>query len=166
MSARTRTYGWADPMATVRAAEGRTGLELLRALAAGEVPRPPIADTLDFTLTEVDDGCAVFECTPSEIHYNPIGVVHGGLAMTLLDSALGCAVHSTLGAGDRYTTLETKVNMTKAITATTGRLRCEGRVVHVGGRVATAEGRVVDADGRLYAHGTSTCLVMRAGKAG
>lgn len=158
---RSRTYTWSDPLDTARAAAGVTGLEFLQKLIAGEVPPPPIASTLDFRLVEVEHGRAVFEVEPRDFHYNPIGVVHGGLAMTLLDSALGCAVQSTLPVGAVYTTLETKVNMTRAITATTGPLRCEGTTVHAGRRVATAEGRIVGAEGRLYAHGTSTCLVIQ-----
>ena len=130
-------------------------------MVAGERSRPPMARTLDFALVEVDVGRAVFEVTPSEFHYNPIGSVHGGLALTLLDSAMGCAVHSTLEAGATYTTLEVKVNMTRTITAASGRLRCEASTIHVGGRTATAEGRLLGADGRLYAHGTTTCFILR-----
>jgi uncharacterized protein (TIGR00369 family) len=159
---RSRTYTWADPLETVAAGRDLSGLEFLRSLLAGAAPRPPIADTLGFDLVEVDEGRAVFEVVPQEFHYNPIGVVHGGLAMTLLDSALGCAVHSTLPAGAIYTTLETKVNMTRAITAATGPLRCEASTIHVGRRVATAEGRLVDAAGRIYAHGTTTCFIDRS----
>ena len=162
MTERTRTYSWTDPATVDAAVGGRSGLEVMRAIIAGELPAPPMAATLGFSIVEVEAGRAVFEVTPTEFHYNPIGVVHGGLALTLLDSALGCAVHTTLAAGDRYTTLETKVNMTRALTDGVGVVRCEGNIVHVGGRTATAEGRVVDADGRLYAHGTSTCLIMRA----
>jgi uncharacterized protein (TIGR00369 family) len=99
--------------------------------------------------------------TPERRHYNPIGSVHGGVAATLLDSALGCAVHSTLEAGARYTTVDLRVTFVKPLTASTGPVRCEGRIIHVGTRIATAEGRITDADGRLYAHGTATCLVTR-----
>jgi uncharacterized protein (TIGR00369 family) len=158
--ARTRTYSWSDPTLDPVDLE-RSGLDNLRALIAGERPRPPMANTLDFVLVEVGEGRAAFEVTPSEFHYNPIGSVHGGLALTLLDSAMGCAVHSTLPAGATYSTLEVKVNMTRVITATSGRLRCEGATIHVGRRTATAEGRLVDADGRLYAHGTTTCFIVR-----
>ncbi|HEV2237900.1 MAG TPA: PaaI family thioesterase [Ktedonobacterales bacterium] len=139
-----------------------SGLDFLRAFLAGEIPPPPIARLMNFLLTEVDEGRAVFEGEPEEYHYNPIGVVHGGLALTLLDSALGCAVQSTLPLGAAYTTLETKANLVRAITSTTGHLRCEAKVVHVGRSTATAEGRLTGADGKLYAHGTTTCLILRS----
>ncbi len=159
--ARTRTVSWEDPRALAEAARGLSGLEYLRKIASGELPRPPFGALLDFGLSELEEGRAVFTVEPAEYHYNPIGVVHGGLAATLLDSAMGCAVHSTLPAGVGYTTLEIKVNYVRALTAETGEVRCEARAIHIGGRTATAEGRVVDADGKLYAHGTTTCLIFR-----
>src|SRR5918997_5756208 len=131
-----------------------TGLELLRAIAAGEVAGAPIAELLGFEPVEAEEGRVVFACVPGPQHYNPIGTVHGGLAATLLDSAMGCAVHSTLPAGAGYTTLEVKVNYVRPLTAETGEVRCEAEVIHVGGRTATAEGKVLDASGKLYAHGT------------
>jgi uncharacterized protein (TIGR00369 family) len=138
-----------------------TGLEFLRAIASGELPGAPIADLLGFAPVEAEEGRVVFAAVPEQQHYNPIGTVHGGLAATLLDSAMGCAVHSTLPAGVGYTTLELKVNFVRAITSETGRILCEGTVVHRGGRVATAEGRVfAEADGALLAHGTTTCLIF------
>jgi uncharacterized protein (TIGR00369 family) len=138
-----------------------TGLDMLRAMAAGELPGPPIADLLGFEVVEVDAGRMLFAALPGPQHYNPIGTVHGGLAATLLDSAMGSAVHSTLPAGVGYTTLELKVNFVRPITAETGRILCEGTVVHGGGRVATAEGRVfAEATGKLLAHGTTTCLIL------
>jgi uncharacterized protein (TIGR00369 family) len=137
-----------------------TGLEALKKLVAGDVPPPAIAKTLDFTLLEVSEGHAVFEGHPSAAHYNPLGTVHGGYAATLLDSALGCAVHAALPAGQTYTTLEIKVSYVRAMTATTGPVRAEATVIHVGKRVATAEARLTDASGKLYAHGTTTCIVM------
>ena len=158
---RTRTFSWEDPRALAEAARGLSGLEFLRKVAAGELPRPPISALMDFGLEELGEGRAVFTAEPAEFHYNPIGVVHGGLAATLLDSAMGCAVHSTLPAGAGYTTLEIKVNFVRALTAETGRVRCEAQVIHVGGRTATAEGRVLDASGKLYAHATTTCIVFR-----
>jgi uncharacterized protein (TIGR00369 family) len=158
---RSRVVTWEDPMISAGRMRDMSGLEFLRAFLAGEMPPPPIARLMNFTLTEVDEGRAVFEGEPAEYHYNPIGVVHGGLAMTMLDSALGCAVQSALPLGAGYTTLETKVNLVRAITGTTGPLRCEGKVVHVGRATATAEGRLTGADGKLYAHGTTTCLIMR-----
>jgi uncharacterized protein (TIGR00369 family) len=138
-----------------------TGLETIRAIAAGDLPGAPIAELLGFEPVEVAEGRVVFAAEPEQRHYNPIGTVHGGLAATLLDSAMGCAVHTTLPAGVGYTTLELKVNFTRPITSETGRILCEGTIVHRGGRVATAEGRVyAEADGRLLAHGTTTCLIL------
>jgi len=136
-----------------------TGLEQLHALMASG-RRPGIADSLDFTLTEVDAGRAVFEGTPGQHAYNPIGVVHGGYAATLLDSACGCAVHSRLNARQSYTTLELKVAYHKALTYQTGALRTEGRVLTMGRRVAFAEAKLIDTTGRLYASATSTLLVI------
>ena len=137
-----------------------SGIDFLRAIRDARLPAPPIAQLLGFRLIEVDTGHAVFELQPGEQHYNPIGVVHGGIAMTLLDSAMGCAVHTHMPAGGAYTTLEAKTNLVKAISTETGTLRAIGKVVHVGSRVATAEGRLVDAAGKLYAHATTTCLVL------
>jgi uncharacterized protein (TIGR00369 family) len=160
MSERTRTYSWADPLATLAEAAGLTGLEAMRKFQAGALPPPPIADTLDFRLVEVEEGRVVFECEPAEFHYNPIGVVHAGLAVTLLDSAMGCAFVSTAEAGTRWTTLELKTNFTRALTMDTGTVRCIGTVVHPGRTVATTEARLEDAQGRLCAHATSTILVF------
>ena len=139
--------------------EGLTGLEQLRALIASG-KRPGIAVSLDFTLSEVGDGTAVFTGTPGHHAYNPIGMVHGGYAATLLDSACGCAVHTKLSPTQMYTTLELKVAYHKAITDTTGLLRSEGRVVTFGRRVAFAEGKLIDAAGKLYASATSTLLII------
>ena len=149
-----------DPKALAEAGRTMTGLDFLRAMIDGRLPPPPIAQLLDFRLVEVDNGLAVFECTPGEQHYNPIGVVHGGLAMTLLDSCMGCSVHTVMPVGSGYTTLEAKVNLVRAVTSTTGTLRAIGKLIHSGKSIATAEGRVVDAAGKLYAHGTTTCLIM------
>lgn len=158
---RSRTYQWDDPSVVAEAGASMSGLEFLEAISRGELPRPPIAATLGFEASEFADGEATFFLTPAEFHYNPIGSVHGGVTATLLDSALGCAVQTRLPAGTAYTTLELKVNYIRAITATTGRLRCHARVIHVGGRIATADAQVTDADGRLYAHATTTCLITR-----
>ena len=138
------------------------GMDFLCAIRDGRLPAPPIAQLLGFRLVEVDTGHAVFEVQPGEQHYNPIGVVHGGLAMTLLDSAMGCAVQTHMPAGGSYTTLEAKTNLVRAITSSTGVLRAIGKTLHVGNRVATAEARLVDRAGKLYAHGTTTCLVFAA----
>ncbi len=151
---------WQDPMPLAQAAREMSGLEFLGKIVRGELPWPPIGRLMDFGPTEVGEGRAVFEVEPSEKHYNPIGVVHGGLLATVLDSAMACAVHSTLPAGTGYTTVELHVNLVRAVGADSGRLRAEGDVVHRGSRVATAQGRVVDAKGRLYAHGTTTCLIV------
>jgi len=162
-SQRTRAITWADPYTVPRAAVGKTGLEILTEIFEGRLPPPPIAMTMGFTGVEVAEGRAVFEGDPAEFLYNPIGSVHGGFAMTLLDSAMGCAIHSTLGVGELYTTLEVKVNFIRPMNIDTGRVRCEGTVIHRGGRIATAEGKVVAIDsGKLLAHGTTTCLVMRS----
>ena len=140
-------------------APGLAGLEQLKAMiAAGG--RPPIGDTLDFTLTEAGDGWAVFEGAPSQGVYNPIGTVHGGYAAALLDSACGCAAHSKLGPSQGYTTLELKVSYHKAMTDKTGPVRAEGRVVAFGRRAAFTEATIKDAAGRLYASATSTLLVF------
>jgi uncharacterized protein (TIGR00369 family) len=158
---RTLTVSWEDPKELVKAGRGLSGLEYLQKIVAGELPRPPISALMNFGLAELGEGHAVFTVEPAEYHYNPIGVVHGGLAATLLDSAMGCAIHSMLPAGAGYTTLEIKVNFVRAMTAETGRVRCEARLTHLGGRTATAEGRILDEDGKLYAHGTTTCLIFR-----
>jgi uncharacterized protein (TIGR00369 family) len=130
----------------------------------GTLPAPPIAHSLDFLLVEVEQGRAVFQGTPKFDFYNPIGSIHGGWIATLLDSCVGCAVHSALPAGKGYTTLELKVNYVRALSHDSGPVRAEGRVIHLGGRVATAEGRLVDPAGRLYAHASTTCLVLELGK--
>jgi uncharacterized protein (TIGR00369 family) len=160
-STRTRTITWSDPLALLEGARDRSGLEYLQAILNGELPPPPIAVLMGMTLVSLEQGRAVFAAEPGEFHYNPIGVVHGGLAMTLLDSAMGCAVHTTLPVGVAYTTLEGKVNFVRPITAKTGRILADGKVIHRGETIATAEGRVVaEATGKLLAHGTTTCLIL------
>ena len=163
---------WQELEAAVRASAGSigtlaletlreySGLEIFRKMIAGELPYPPIADTLGFMLISADKGHVVFQGTPEHRHYNPIGSVHGGFHATLLDSCVGCAVHTTLEAGQGYTTLELKVNYVRALTDRVGPVRAEGKVIHVGKQVATAEGRIVDVQGRLYAHASTTCLVF------
>ena len=137
-----------------------TGLEHMQAMVAGTFPPPPMAVLMGFAITEARTGEAIFACTPTRAHYNPIGAVHGGLAGTLLDSAMGCAVHTMMQQGQRYTTLEYKVHLVRGMTDKTGPLRIEGKVVHLGRRMATAEGRIIDAAGKLYAHGTTTCMIF------
>jgi uncharacterized protein (TIGR00369 family) len=139
---------------------GKTGLELMQAMLRGELPFPPIAQTLDFTIVEVAPGQAVFQGTPGPAHLNPMGTVHGGWFATLLDSALGCAVHTRMAAGQGYTTAELSVNIVRALTPKVTRVRAEGKVIHCGRQLATAEGRLVGPDGTLYAHATTTCLVF------
>lgn len=153
---------WSDPAALAEAARAMPGIDFLRAIRDGRLPAPPMAALLGFRLAEVEAGRAVFELVPGEQHYNPIGVVHGGLAMTLLDSAMGCAVHSLMPEGGGYTTLEAKTNLVRAITTSTGPLRAIGTVLHAGSRIASAEGRLVDAADKLYAHATTTCLILKS----
>lgn len=158
---RSRTFSWEDPAEMVRVGKTLSGLDYLLAIQRGEVPPPPIAALLGMDLREVSAGRVVFALQPAEYHYNPIGSVHGGVAATLLDSAMGCVVQSMLQAGQWYTTLEIKVNYLRALTEHTGMVYCEGKIIHLGGRTATAEGRITDEAGKLYAHGTTTCIVLR-----
>ena len=151
---------WQDPKPLAEAGRRLSGIEFMRAIRDKKLPAAPIAALLGFDLVEVDPGHAVFEIVPGERHYNPIGVVHGGLAMTLLDSCMGCAVQTHMAVGSGYTTLEAKTNLVRAITSETGKLRAIGRTLHVGKRMATAEGRLEDASGKLYAHATTTCIVL------
>ncbi|MCA9973087.1 MAG: PaaI family thioesterase [Anaerolineales bacterium] len=137
-----------------------SGLEVLQGIIDGRYPPPPIGQLFDFVLSEVADGRAVFSGTPQFKHYNPLGTVHGGYIATLLDSAMACAVQTTLPAGMAYTSVEIKVNFVRPLTSDTGRVRAEGSVISTGRRLATAEGRLVDAAGKLYAHGTTTCLLF------
>jgi uncharacterized protein (TIGR00369 family) len=157
---RTRTYTWEDPHELALALERRGGRAFLDELAAGRLQPPPIAETLGFSLVEAGVGRAVFACEPREFHYNPMGSVHGGLALTLIDAATGCAVQTVLPDGVGYTTLETKANFVGAITIGSGVVRCTGDTVHVGRSTATAQARVEDEQGRLLAHGTSTLLIL------
>jgi len=145
-------------MAVIR--EGLSGLEYFRRMIAGDFPPPPMLALLGITLLEADQGRVVFTGTVEEKHYNGMGVAHGGYAATLLDSSLGCAINTLMPPGKRFTTLELKVNLTRPLTREVGPLRCEAKVVHVGGRTATSEGRITDRNGKLYAHGTTTCIVV------
>jgi uncharacterized protein (TIGR00369 family) len=139
---------------------GKTGLEVLQAMVRGEIPFAEIAKTLDFTLMEVSEGRAVFQGTPRTQHLNPLGTIHGGWFATLLDSALGCSVHTMMPPGRGYTTAELSVNYVKGLTPRVARVRAEGKVIHCGRQLATAEARLVGPDGTLYAHATTTCLVF------
>lgn len=160
---RELTVTWSDPATLAHAGRTMKGIDFLRAIRDGRLPPPPMAELLGFRLVEVEPGHAVFEALPGEHHYNPIGVVHGGLAMTLLDSAMGCAVQTHMPAGGGYTTLEAKTNLVRAVTDRSGPLRAIGKLLHAGRRVATAEARLVDGAGKLYAHATSTCMVLSEG---
>lgn len=160
---RTRTISWEDPVATFAAAAGLSGMEYLEALRDGKLPPPPIAALMGFSPIEFEEGRVVFAAVPDEVHYNPIGLVHGGFAATLLDSAMGCAVQTIVPAGSGYTTLELKVNFARPITRDTGRVLAEGTLVHRGRTVATAEGRLLAQDsGKLLAHSTTTCMIFSA----
>jgi uncharacterized protein (TIGR00369 family) len=139
-----------------------SGLQVMQAMLRGEIPYPHIGETLDFLLVSVDEGEAIFQGTPQTKHLNPMGTVHGGWYATLLDSAVGCAVHTLMPVGRGYTTAELSVNLVRGATPGKEPLRAIGKVLHCGRQLATAEGRIVDAAGRLYAHATTTCLVFDA----
>jgi len=141
-------------------AKTMSGLQLLKAIMDGTLPAPPIQQALGFRLVQIEQGLAVFSGTPKFEYYNPLGSVHGGYTAALLDSCMACAVHSTLGVGDSYATVEIKVNFVRAITSDTGKLRAEGKIINSGKRIVTAEGRLYDSAGILYAHGTTTCLIL------
>ena len=149
-----------DHEAFQNAMERLSGLEFMQKIAQGELPQPPMGQTLGFKVVEAELGKTVFEGQPNASHYNPIGSVHGGFAFTLLDSAMACAVHTKLDVGVFYTTLEMKANLVRAIRQDSGILRATGNVIHYGRTTATAESKLVDLNGKLYAHGTSTCLIF------
>jgi len=151
-------HGTIDPRETIHL----SGLEFFQAIFDGKIPPPPIGKTLNFWPLEFEHGRAVFEGQPTRDFYNPIGSIHGGYAAALLDSAMSCAVHTTLGAGFAYTTLEYKINLTRGMSDKTGRIRAEGKILQVGKRIGTAEGKITDAQGRVLAHGTTTCLIFEA----
>lgn len=159
--ARRRTIEWGDPAAAAREGLSRPGMGYLEAIMRGEIAPPPIARALDFTLVQAGEGRAVFVCEPQEFHYNPSNHVHGGLAMTLIDSATGCAVHSTLAAGEGFTTVETSTQFLRPMKAGMGTVRCEGQVLHRGRTLARAEAKVLDAEGRLLAYGHSTLMILK-----
>jgi uncharacterized protein (TIGR00369 family) len=160
---RTRELTWQDPVPSAARGATMAGIDYIRALMAGEIPPPPIAVTLRMSPVEVTEGTATFEGEPGEEHYNPIGVVHGGYASTLLDSAMGCAVHTTLPKGVAYTTQTLEVKFVRPITRDTGSVRAEARVVHRGRRQATTEATLTAADsGKVLATATGTCLILNA----
>jgi len=160
---RRRSYEWADPARSAAAARELDGISFFREMIAGRIPPPPITATLGFGGVSVEPGKVVFEITPAEYHYNPIGSVHGGVYATLCDSACGCAVHSMLPAGAYYTSLDLSVRFIRQITAETGRMLCEGTVEHLGARTALATARLTDAGGKLFAQATSSCMIFRPG---
>jgi len=155
---RQTVYG----IATREQVAGKSGLELFKAMIAGELPAPPISQTLDFILVEAEHGRVVFQGRPGFAHYNPMGMVHGGWFATLLDSALGCAVASILPAGKAYTTVELKVNIVRPLSDKVPFVRADSRIIHGGNRMATADARLTGPDGKLYAHGSTTCFVFDA----
>lgn len=157
---RSRTVTWSDPALTAAGMEGRTGLEFMRAIVDGALPPPPITTLMGMSAAEVGPGRVVFECTPDESVYNPIGVVHGGLMCTLADSVAGCAVHTTLPAGVGYTSIDITVNYLRAVTVDSGVLLATGTVTKPGRRVALAAAEIHDGAGKLVATATSNCLIL------
>lgn len=157
---RERVIQWENPLPAAGQATKMSGLAYLRAITAGEIPRPPIGILTMMNFVEINEGHVIFSLEPHESHYNPIGTVHGGIIATICDSAASCAVHSTLPAGVAYTTLELKTNFVRAVTVKTGLLHCIGTVIHSGRRMATSEARLVDANNKLYAHATATCMIF------
>ncbi|MDG4801585.1 PaaI family thioesterase [Micromonospora sp. WMMD980] len=157
---RSRTFTWSDPVAGAAHVGRRGGLELMRAMIAGELAAPPITSLIDIARMEADEGRVVVELLPQEFHYNPLGTVHGGVLSTLLDTAAGCAVHTTLPAGVGYTSLDLNVKFLRPVTVASGTLRCEGTVLQRGRRTALAEARLTDPMNRLVAHATSSCLLF------
>ena len=160
VSDRTRTVTWSDPKSIARAGLGRPGIDVLRDMAAGRLPPPPIVNLLGIRMTDVEPGLVRMSLPPGEYLFNPLGTVHGGAIATLLDSVMGCAVHTTLPAGRGYTTLEIKVNYLRGLTDAAGEVTGEGRVIHSGRQSAVAEAKLTDAAGRLYATASTTCLVF------
>jgi uncharacterized protein (TIGR00369 family) len=158
--ARWQAAGCTIGVATASQIQGMSGLQVFEAMLAGQLPRAPIGQTLDFILMEARLGEAVFQGQPKAIHFNPMGTIHGGWYCTLLDSALGCAVHTSLPAGRSYTTLELKVNLVRALTLQVPLVRAIGKVIHAGKQVATAHASLIGHDGQLYAHATTTCLIF------
>ena len=159
-AARTRTFGWTDPARNAHLLGRRSGLELLQAMQAGEVPAPPVMHLIDMAAIEAEEGSVTVYLDPQEFHYNPLGSVHGGVLSTLLDTAAACSVHSTLPAGVGYTSLDLNVKFLRPVTVASGRLKCTGSVLQRGRRTALAEARLTDGQGRLVAHATSSCMIF------
>jgi uncharacterized protein (TIGR00369 family) len=161
---RERNIVWEDPLKGASEALQLSGLEYFDKIKAGELPLPPLLTALDFHAERVENGRAVFSFVPQEFHYNAIGTVHGGVISAILDTAMGCTLHSMLPAGTGYTTLELKVNFLKAVTIRSGELKAVGKAIHTGSRTALVEAQLVDEKGTIYAHGVSTCLLMTLGQ--
>lgn len=161
-SERSRTYSWTDPAEHAAVMGSRSGLELLRAMASGELPAPPVMHLIDMAGLEVEEGSVTVHLDPQEFHYNPLGTVHGGVLSTLLDTAAACSVHTTLPAGVGYTSLDLTVKFLRPVTVASGRITARGAVLQRGRRTALAEARMTDAAGRLVAHATSSCLIFEA----
>jgi uncharacterized protein (TIGR00369 family) len=161
-SERSRTYSWTDPAEHAAMMGSRSGLELLQAMAAGELPAPPVMHLIDMAGLEVEEGSVTVHLDPQEFHYNPLGTVHGGVLSTLLDTAAACSVHTTLPAGVGYTSLDLTVKFLRPVTVASGRITTRGAVLQRGRRTALAEARMTDAAGRLVAHATSSCLIFDA----
>jgi uncharacterized protein (TIGR00369 family) len=159
---RSKTVSWHDPAALAAAGASLSGLEFLQAVSEGRLPGPPIAELMGAELTSVAEGQATFRCTPDESTYNPLGLVHGGVLCTLLDSAAGCAVHTQLPAGTGYSSIEIKVSFLKPLRAGNGAIEVHGQVLRVGRRVAFAEAHARDADGQLVGHATSSIALLRS----
>ena len=157
---RVRTFRWQDQAPTLQRLTNTAGIDVLKAMSAGELPPPPIMETLGMTGATFDIGRVTFSLLPQEFHYNPLGSVHGGVIATLLDSAAGCAVHSVLAAGEGYTSVDLTTTYLRPITAATGLVTAEGTVLSRGGRTALAQAQLTDERGKLLAHATSTCLIF------
>ena len=160
-SERIRTYSWEDQTIGAKVGATLSGIAYLQGIVEGKYPAAAIASTLDMQVESVEEGKVVFSLVPQEFHYNPIGTVHGGVFCTMLDSALACAIHSTLPAGTGYTSLELKVNFVRPLTINTGKVKAIGTLIHRGRSIATAEGKIVDEQGKLYAHATTTCMLFQ-----
>ena len=158
---RERTFEWDNPVNGAKQALQMKGIDYLKAMYNAEIPAPPVMHALDMQVEKFEEGQAIFSFVPQEFHYNPIGSVHGGVVSTLLDSAMGATLHSTLEQGTGYTTLELKVNFLKAITTKTPKLKAIGKIIHSGNRTALLEAQLVDENGTVYAHGVSTCMILK-----
>lgn len=160
MDKRQKTVTWSSPDACRRDVGALSGLDYLKALKAGDISRPPVADLVGYRIAALAAGQVRYALTPAEEHYNPFATVHGGIISTLLDTAMTAAVITTLPRGQTCSTAEIKVNFFRPVTAAAGTMTCEARVVHAGKRLATAEGKVKDRGGRLYAMGVCSCLIF------